>query len=470
MLQFVAMVAQAQGGQGSMDVIEPRYYRLPISNWQLIGWRMAIGASTVAAMHLGVVAIVRYFCGIQMPVLIPILFLVLAVIGFQAILLLCMGHIFLRIAAGFGFGGALFYWASELYTINRSHPVAPHAGWTVVLSFIGAIAVMHVVAVIGAARVRRGDAAAAAGLREWWDRLTLHLWTRRDGFDSPAAAQLWFNRRTRGGAYVALIGMPAVFTAAYWTMGFQPRDLFGVSYGFSLFCLIGGAFPIGLYLGHCGKVKVGIPIDSFRATRPMSDRALAMSVVRSAVREIAWAWLALALLMLAVHAVVVWQGHTELIREYWGGLVNLIVFRPGNVISVFVAQWALIGIGMSLTMTGRTKAIGGFMWTVFMWVFSMLVMARYPSLGWYNKMFFYAVGATMLIAAESVLVAGWRRGYVKGWIAALPPLLAAAQVAMYLIDSKSVAANTLPGLAMAALFAALPFAAAPLAIAWNRHR
>ncbi len=56
MMMFIAMLAQAQGGE-AYELIVKRYYHLPIATRDLIAWRMTIGAVAIACMHIGVVLI-----------------------------------------------------------------------------------------------------------------------------------------------------------------------------------------------------------------------------------------------------------------------------------------------------------------------------------------------------------------------------------------------------------------------------
>lgn len=474
MMMFVAMVAQSHGG--TIDVFAPREYRLPLSNWGLIGWRMTIGSLAVVVMQPVLVVAVGSMTGVYVPILIPILFIILALVGFQGIVLICTGHIVLRIVCGFSFGLGMYFWAWSIYHKFNDWP---KLDWAHVALLCGAIVTMYFAAVIGAARERRGDATGIVGLRELWDKLVWRIRGRREGFDSAPSAQFWFERRVRGGSYITLSSLPFILTMAILASGFEPRQILETSFGLTMFCLLAGAFPIGLLIGHIGKLRSGPVIDSFRATRPLSDEAIASQLLRSAAREIQGAWLVIALMAAIVFLVLLATGRSHEIGGYLKNMVhdNLLpgtILIPLYIAGAVVLQWGLLCIGMSLMMTGRNAVLGTFMWVVIGSVMTVAFTLPFRSIEWLRYGIAFGVGGGFLIVAQWIMFAGWRRGYVRFWIAALPLILGGVSLIAYparhwngiipvIIVVTFVAA-------VGFLLATLPFAAAPLALSYNRHR
>lgn len=476
MMMFIAMLAQLQGGE-VYELIVKRYYYLPIATRDLIAWRMMIGAVAIAVMHVGVALIVGASSGIWMPIALPILFIICAAASIQALILILSGHVFLRVLAGVGFGLGTFWWLNKAFRATPAGVAWPDVGYGQILALCGLIAISFATATVGAARQRRGDAEGMVGLREWWDRLMLRLRTRRTGFDSPRAAQLWFERRTRAGSYICVIAMPAVLSVVFLCTGASTRDVLEISFGMSLLAMVVAAFPLGILIGHTGKLKAGITMGVFRATWPLTDRDMARGFLRSALREIAGSWLALAVLLGVVHVVLLHLGEAEAIGRFWNRIfpshespLPLWLRVPLDALGLFVVQWSLLCLGISFALSGRMALIVTVIAVALVSFFLIPFTTHQPGLEWLWYVL-DAVGVTLVAIAAAVLIAGWRRGYVKGWITAVPVVLGALALIVYAsLGARSLELEYLVAIALASLMVTLPFASAPLALSLNRHR
>lgn len=471
---FIAMIAQAQGDD-FREVIARRCYHLPIPTATLVAWRVVLCSGLVAVLHLGVVLMLGISIEIWMPIVIPILFLILAAVAIQALLLIFTGHLFLQVASGFVFGLTVFFWLHQAFKPTPAGVAWPDIGFGQSLALCGLIGVSWVLATIGAARERRGDAEGWVGLREWWDGMMLRLRTRREKFESAKAAQFWFERRTRGGSYACIIMLPAVMSVVSLCIGARTRDVLEVSFGMSLFVMLGAAFPIGLLIGHSGKLKGNLNMETFRATRPLTDKSMAWEFLHSAVHEIKHSWLGLALLLGSVHLVLVGMGETDAIATFWNHIFRnftlpLWLDLPLFVIGFFVLQWALLCLGISFALTGRAEFIVTFIAVAMISFFLIPFTHHQPGLEWIRSVL-GAVGVAALVIGQGVLLTGWRRGYVKGWVAAMPIVVGAAAFGLhFVLGARSVEVDLMMLVAFGSLIGALPFAAAPLALAYNRHR
>ncbi len=117
----------------------------------------------------------------------------------------------------------------------------------------------------------------------------------------------------------------------------------------SMVMLIGTAFPLGTLLGHTGRLRTGIKMGVFRATRPLTDREMVRPLLRSALYEILYAWLAFVVLLGMVHLILIGRGETEAIARFWERIFvsgespfPLWLRLPFSGIGLFVALWSLL--------------------------------------------------------------------------------------------------------------------------------
>lgn len=463
-LMFVSMLAQAQVSDKTIILISRRQYRLPVSTWELVAWRVLIGSAVVAVMHVGVAAVLGMTHWVLMPILFPILLMALAVCAVHS-LLVFTGHVWLRIFAAFGLGVGAYGWFYKIHYHNAGG-AWPRVGWDQIILILGLWIVFYVLAVIGAARERRGDAMENSSPPLTLGASMLRLKPRKTGFKSAAEAQLWFERSARGGpTLVAMTLLPAIIVGAMLWMGASHRDLLEGSSNISLFLLLATAFPIGGMLGATRKLNTGIDFDAFRGTRPMSDRQLAAGFLRSAAREIAGGWIAFLAILLIVNAIVYERGDHAAIVKFWSTYSSLPFPLPVRIPLAFAAgiviHWAIINLGMSLNLTGRTFMQAGFVLIFFACLFVTPFTAKYSQFG------YFLIGAVVL-GSLWILFTGWRRKYVPAWMPIAALILIAAAVSYGASHPKP--SDALSIIAMASLMLFTPLASTPLAIAWNRHR
>lgn len=479
MMMFISMMAQAQGGDPG-KIIEPRFYRLPITTETLVAWRVGLGAALVALMHVAVFVLIGASNRIWIPLLVPILFLALAVAAIHALLLIFANHVILRVISGFALGLGIFFWIRHAFAFDRNLTEWPGVRLDQAVYLLCAIVAMFAVAVIGAEEVRRGDKTTLVNLREWWERAAERIRNRPGSFDSPSAAQLWVERREHAGFYAAIGFVPVLVTIVMWFQSASVKELLEAAIGMSMFCLIFGAFPIGLVLGQTGKDKSIMEMRTFRATRPVTDRDMSRPLLKSAWREMLGVW-GVVLVPVAVVLVILsnTRGGTNEIVMLWErhmshAEIPAEIRVPLLLAGFIVLQWGLLGVGLSLGLFGRTAAIAGLIEVSFVSFFIITFTFHSPALAWLRPAMLWTVGGGFLIVAQWIMFAGWRRGYVRFWIAALPLILGGVSLIAYparhwngiipvIIVVTFVAA-------VGFLLATLPFAAAPLALSYNRHR
>jgi hypothetical protein len=364
----------------------------------------------------------------------------------------------------------MYRWLIELWPL-RAEAIMP-IGPTNIIFLIVVIAAAYPVAVIGVANDRRGDVPAS----RWPFSITFKsLGNPPRPFASPAAAQLWMEWRERGIFIPSAVAAFALMLFLFRIFGvMNSHDLFesiayglplGIMYLVFLVGMIGGAFnPLRNYMG----------IDSFRAVRPLSDTQLAGVVLKNGTVSLlaAYAVYLLAVLVVIVHLYV--TGQMRAVEEVVYLMAGKpIVIRTFNFIMIVVGwpflSWCLLGLGISVGLTGRfwmsaTILIGSLLTFFGLLIISLFI--DYP----FGTAFFYGLGATGAGAAVCFYVASLRKRLIRPWI---PALALTGGIVFGIIYYKSVTFTPWMDFAATMGLAALllsPPAAAPLALYWNRHR
>ena len=481
-------------------------YTRPISTWALVTWRLLPAMVTVAFLYLVSAGCEYVANGAVWPLLGPALFCATFVACMLAVVWLMTNTSVLQLIACCVVGVPLGVWLSARYRlegapINLTIPgrmwSGPTAGELVTMGLLMVAA--YLVAVYGVARDRRGDCDGWYRLKAWYARLADLVPTRRGPFHSPAAAQFWFEWRIKGllspGVAACCI---AVCLVCYAFGGIDADHSLEVLVVLTVMVPPGAAFFVGLLLGHCNPSSLAIDIGVFRATRPVGNTAFAGVVLKTGMLSILITWaVCLAGLLLAAGLFYV-AGDGETAMRGWreiaestqsAGLWSAAEgFRIGYVAllggMLLLAVWTALGLGACATLTGRSWLLLSlfFLAPVALIAFKLLPTAMAnlvkSSAPW-------IVGVACLLGTAWTFVAARRRRLISprgpwfaagAWVVLCAGLgwgcwtmLASAREAggskAMILEPASIAL----WLGILALPLA-PLAAAPLALAWNRHR
>jgi hypothetical protein len=464
---------------GRRSIYPARMFTLPVGSAALAGWPMLYGAVTMAALW----AVTRLFApwphGVTVPAVWPAVLVAALLAWTQALMWASYGLRGLRVLAivlwlsslSIVAQIALFYRVSEprmLVILGPQLPLAFLLAWSAV------------------GRARRGD------VRDWRGSFARVPWLvrrrqRHTGFDSPARAQAWLEWRRYGRALPALVAMPLVVVLALLFVARGAPALIMSILAIALLTPPFMAVFVATAVRKAGAADAdGHGLTPFMATRPMTSAALIKAKLTMAIRSTLATWLLLAVAIpLGLYASGTAPDVIDVARTVRSALgtpraVTLVLLL---VVALLGATWKQLVQSLYIGLSGRQWAIKG---SAFLAL--VLLTALTPVALWLSE----DIGAlvTLLDALPWILAvlvacklsaAAWvathlydggflgERTLVVGAVGWLVGVLALHGLLVWLVDTPFVASYVL----LLAAILAIPVArvaAAPLALAWNRHR
>jgi hypothetical protein len=473
---FEARLEHAESG------FPTRLFVLPVRTWVLVGWPMVQGMAAAVLMWLAWEALVLRPAGVETPAWWAVM-LAAAVATVQALVWLPFGLPWVRIPVTVVVLTVLVR-APAVLSLFGDRLSDPDAEGTVLtLAAVAIIPVAFLLARAGVARARRGDTP------DWTQVLRS---TRRSGeplrqrppFASALRAQVWYEWRLRGRGYVVTV---AVVVAALMARGLLEHPSARVNFGL-MFLFIPPLIAAywGPTMGSPGESIRSTALTAFAATRPLDDASLVAAKFRAATRAAAVAW---AVVLAATAAWMAWAGGYDKFSVVWDAAVArhgpervaglCVLLALGFVLGTWRALVANLWVGL----TGRT-------WLVPAQTIVMSMLVLYGLAEWVHwdsdadrrarlaeviPRWATAAVVVKLLAAGWLLRALCRRGEIAA--AAAGRLLGAwvaAAAALFAVLAWFVPSSLVPVYRLAlgvVLFVPLArLAAAPLALAWNRHR
>lgn len=453
-----------------------RFYALPVATPTLVAWSLANGALACAATYSCTALCLNALLGADWPLVGPALFSVAAYVASQAALWwigpsrgvavvgvhLCIGAL---VAAG-----RLGVW-----------PVAPFApegvppSWTPSVSgmavWLGALGASYMIAVNGVVRDRRGGSWSLAPISRWWAavaQLTCRLGTlwrgQRAGgprFRSAAAAQFRLEWRAKGRCLPLGVAGMAVFLWLFFALLSLPHYEVEAALGGFSGMLIMLSPLAGVFLGT-GAGRFGL--RPYIATRPLSDGALASAVLRNVAAVLG-------------SCVVLWSIGCLVIWLTWMPSPWLDMGRAAShprdgapIVLCLLATWTLASLGSALALGGQRLVAWGGIGTAAVFIGYAVVGVCCPQ----PVLMFAAMSVACACFAGTVaaFVVARRRRVIS--VATIVGCLAGyLALAGFLYTLWPDAAAPVVGDCLLLGFGALPvapFAAAPLAVWWNRHQ
>lgn len=458
-----------------------RMFTLPVRTGVLVGWPMLQGMAAVALLWAAWAYFVLRPSGIEAPLAMTALLAAAFVAVLEALLWSPFGLPWVRVLAA----------VLLLPTLLLSPLFGPALGATetgLLWLFAALVPAAFVVAFAGVARARRGD-------NPDWQARSITPLPRAARFDvrpqrpfpSPQRAQFWFERRRHFLTFPVAVGCFLLLHLAMilWVEQ-RPENRIKLGLNF-LFCPPLLAPFLGCFLGRAGASAGNpYPLSSFTATRPVSAGTLVAAKLKVAALGTlaAWALVLVAALVWARAAGIderlpAWWSH--LVREHGAWKVGAAVLLA--VIGLYLITWKLLVDSLFLGLAGRPWIFRGALLAYGLGpTFALTQAVRWMdraqfSATLWDTLSWWAAGAVLLklLAAGVVLHALLRSGLVEArtltkllgvWL-----LLAGG---LFALASAVVPAGAIPASLIArGVVLALPLArlaAAPLAMAWNRHR
>jgi hypothetical protein len=466
-------------------------YIKPTRTCVLVAWQMLLPAVTIALLYLVSVGCARILLGITWPILGPMLLLAGAVACTQAIFWSMAGFRVLRFGTCLLVLAALHVWLFSRYGPIQGYPnmSSLNGMWIEltsgeVLTLVSCLTAAYIVAVLGVSRDRRGDCVGWPGFWGPLARVRDMMPGRRKAFNSPAAAQFWREWHEKdwllpaaSAIYVAgivLLNALCVHDTEETIMVFVKLLPIG----------LGVPFFAGLIFGKCGRKS---KIDPFKATLPVSNSRLSAMILRAGAAGLLSA---LAIYVAALLLMIGWSfvtGEGEIATGGWHTVINVVHYKFGYVntllvvaVGIIIAS-GLVGLGASLTFTGRPRVVWGF-WLVICSVgpvvmaldtldaLNLIPSGIVPVL-WSGAP--WTIGAGCLFGTACAFFAARRRYLIASrtlciglglWV-----VLCISVGFIWLTRSNPELSSIVLAAGLLALPVA-PLATAPLALAWNRHR
>jgi hypothetical protein len=459
-------------------------FKLPVRTGALAGWPMAYAAAAVLLLWLAVAWIIlrpwMSSLGVDIPFWWPAVLAMAAMAWIQALLWLPFGLPWLRILL-------MVFLLPGLFAVAQSSVASGASEAVLVGLFAVPVIVAWTICYVGVRHARRGDAPNWEGLFEPFRRLARWLPYHRRPFASAASAQTWFEWRRSGNSLPFMTGL--VLPVVLLFLAFDVNDLIPTAQTL-LSALAVPVFVAGMagvtVTGKNPWVKDEFAMAPFTATLPMSTGELLAAKLKAAALSTLAAW---GLVVVAVPVAVILTGKQAEVEGWWRQAqhqVHPVKIAAGMVAAttlLFACTWKQLVDSLFLGLTGRK------------WVFHSAIVAVMAGIvilgcvgGWiyqhpethhqFLALLPWLLGLLIvcrLLVAGVALRLGLRRGlleprtalrWLTAWVflgSTLFGLLA------YVVPTDLIAVHYL---AFAVLFAMpmVRLTAAPLALAWNRHR
>jgi polyhydroxybutyrate depolymerase len=463
------------------SIYPTRMFTLPVTNAALVGWPMLYGTVAMAMLWLAVRLFGAWPSGVDMPLIWPALL-----------------------------GAAFLAWTQALMWMPYPLPglrVIVIVLWLVMLDVVFFVAVdfkvpepvmlallapqvplAYLVARFAVARARRGDTPDWRGIFAWRGRIRHLLPLRGDQFPSPARAQEWLEWRRHGRLLPVLVGILLPFELSLlFVFSDNPVLVFEILVAVLLTPPFMAAFVAATVSRSSPDGSDAYELTPFLATRPLSSASLVTAKLKATIRSTLAAWL----LVLVAVPLALWLSRTSWVVvddgrkliEIWGTPRAVAIGLLG-LLALVASTWKQLVRSLHIGMSGRA-------WLVKASVFGTLsfVAVIVPLVPWVTKNVDVIVAlwralpwVLAVLACFKIFAAAWiavrlhdrrllsDRTLVTGAACWLVVVLALYGVFAWLLSLPPSMSRTLPALAAILAIPLARLSAAPLALAWNRHR
>ena len=457
-----------------------RMFTLPVTSAALAGWPMLYGSAAMAILWLATRLFAVWPSGVDVPLIWPALLAASLLAWTQALTWMPYALPGLRVIV-------TVLWLAVIDTVVLL-ALALKASEPVMLAILAPhVPLAYLAARFAVARARRGDVPDWRGIFNRRGRIADVPPRRRDRFLCAARAQEWFEWRRSGLSLPALVGILLPFELAFL---FVFRDTPAIVFETVLFVLLTpplmAAFAAATVSKSNPHGKASYDLTPFIATRPLTSVSLIAAKLKVTIRSTVVAWL---LVLVTLPLALRLSGASTVAIERAREAIE-VVGTPRAVAIVLLGVSALVASTWKQLVQSLYIGLSGREWVVKASLFLTLSLFAivWPLGHW-------------IIGNRDVMAALWN---AFPWIVAVLvcfKLSAAAWVAMRLRDGRLLSDRTLvigaacwdvsvfalyglfvwlvPTLIIRSYFLALvailevPLArlsAAPLALAWNRHR
>ena len=458
-----------------------RMFALPVTTSALAGWPMLYGSAAMALLWLATRLAAVWPTEFDVPVIWPALLAAALLAWTQALMWMPYGLPGVRVVVAVLWLAVIDTVALLALHFNAHEPV-------MVAILAPQVPLAYLVARFAVARARRGDVPDWSGLFARVGQIAGVGPRRRKHFASPARAHVWFEWRRHGRSLPALVGILLPFELALlWLAGNDaPGLVFFIICGVLLTPPFMAAFVAATVRRSNPNVGESGGVSTFIATRPLTNAALVRAKLTATIWSTLGAWLLvvvaipLALALSGTDRVVIDRerqiidaigmpraivvallAFAGLLASTWKQLVqSLFIGLTGREslvkASVFLALTLLTIVGPLAVWVIEHRSIQVTIWNALPWILGVLACLKVSAAGWIATRLYRS-----RVLSDRTLVTG-----AACWLAAV---LALHAVLAWLVPELLMPRYLLALVAILAIPLAR-LSAAPLALAWNRHR
>jgi hypothetical protein len=457
-----------------------RLFTLPVTTAALVGWPMLYGSAAMVILWLATRFLAVWPSGFEIPTIWPALAAMSLLAWTQALTWMPYALPGLRVIVT-----VLWLAVIDSVVLLALRYNAPESVMLAILA--PQVPLAYFAARVAVARARRGD------VPDWRGLLTRPVPTadvpqnRPDHFPSPERAQMWFEWRRHGRSLPALVGILLPFELALLLVaGDTPALVFTILLGVLLTPPFMAGFAAATVRQSNPHVSDAYGVTPFIATRPLTSAALIAAKLKTTIWSTLAAWLLvfvaipiglalsdkLPLVIARAHRfvdavgapraiVVVLLGVSGLMASTWKQLVqSLYIGLTGREWlikgSVFLTLLSLAAIGPIAIWIIENSDVRVALWSALPLILGVLVCFKMSAAAWVATRLYRS-----RVLSDRTLVTG-----AAGWAAAV---LALYGVLVWLLFAPFMPRYLLGLVAILAVPLAR-LSAAPLALAWNRHR
>ena len=458
----------------------PRMFTRPVTTAALVGWPMLYGSAAMILLWLATRLFALWPGELGIPTIWPALLAASLLAWTQALTWMPYPLPGLRIVVS-----VLVLWSLDAVVFLWLYRKPPESAMLAII--VPQLPLAYLVACIAVARARRGDVPDWRGAFAWLAPIARLLSSPRRHFHSPASAQAWFERRRIGRSLPGWVAILLPFELALLLVSNNvPVLVFEILFGVLLTPPLMATFTAANVRKSSPHARDSYAVTPFDATRPLTSAGLVAAKLRATIWSTALAWLLVLVaipiaLMLTGTAPVVTElarGVAEdvgtpraivlvlllfslLITSTWKQLVqSLYIGLTGREWlikgSVFVILLLLFSIGPIVQWISEHKAVQGALWDALPLILASLACVKMCAAAWVAT----RLHSTRLVS-DRALVTG-----AASWCVVV--------LALYAVFAWFMETPFFPRYVLALIaILAIPLArlsAAPLALAWNRHR
>ena len=457
-----------------------RMFSLPVTNAALVGWPMLYGTAVMAILWLAARLLAVWPSDIAIPLIWPALLAAALLAWTQALMWMPYGLPGIRlIVAVLGLAAldtgvllAIHFKAGEPTMVAILAPQLPLA---------------YLVARFAVARARRGDVPDWRGMFARVGNIADVLTRRRDHFPSPARAQAWFEWRQHGRTLPALVGLLLPFELALlWLAKDAPAFVFEILFLVLITPPFMAAFTAWTVSQPTPQVRDSYGVPPFIATRPLTSAELIAAKLKMAMRSTLAAWL---LVLVAIPLALDWSGTWSVVTERVRHMNDAVgTPRAATIVLLILAgfivsTWKQLVQSLHIGLTGRAWIVKG---SVLLTLTLLILLG--PVVEWiidspsvqrelWNALPLILAGLVGLKMSAAAWIATrldrrrllGDRALVAGAACWCVAVLGLYGVLVWFFSTPFVARYVLALIAILAVPLAR-LSAAPLALAWNRHR